>query len=92
MEKLEKAPEGYYDLILMDVQMPDMDGYDATRKIRRLDDPEKAKIPIIAMTANAFVKDRKMALSSGMDDYVSKPVDMNLLVPLLEKYLVKQEN
>lgn len=92
VEKLEKAPEGYYDLILMDVQMPDMDGYDATRKIRRLDDPEKAKIPIIAMTANAFAKDRKMALSSGMDDYVSKPVDMNLLVPLLEKYLVKQEN
>lgn len=92
VEKLEKAPEGYYDLILMDVQMPDMDGYDATRKIRRLDDPEKAKIPIIAMTANAFAKDRKMALSSGMDDYVSKPVDMNLLVPLLEKYLLKQEN
>ena len=92
VEKLEKAPEGYYDLILMDVQMPDMDGYDATRKIRRLDDPEKAKIPIIAMTANTFSKDRKMALSSGMDDYVSKPVDMNLLVPLLEKYLVKQEN
>ena len=92
VEKLEKAPEGYYDLILMDVQMPDMDGYDATRKIRRLDDPEKAKIPIIAMTANTFSKDRKMALSSGMDDYVSKPVDMNLLVPLLERYLVKQEN
>ena len=92
VEKLEKAPEGYYDLILMDVQMPDMDGYDATRKIRRLDAPEKAKIPIIAMTANTFSKDRKMALSSGMDDYVSKPVDMNLLVPLLEKYLVKQEN
>lgn len=92
VEKLEKAPEGYYDLILMDVQMPDMDGYDATRKIRRLDDPEKAKIPIIAMTANTFAKDRKMALSSGMDDYISKPVDMNLLVPLLEKYLVKQEN
>ena len=92
VEKLEKAPEGYYDLILMDVQMPDMDGYDATRKIRRLDDPEKAKIPIIAMTANTFAKDRKMALSSGMDNYVSKPVDMNLLVPLLEKYLVKQEN
>lgn len=92
VEKLEKAPEGYYDLILMDVQMPDMNGYDATRKIRRLDDPEKAKIPIIAMTANTFSKDRKMALSSGMDDYVSKPVDMNLLVPLLEKYLVKQEN
>lgn len=92
VEKLEKAPEGYYDLILMDVQMPDMDGYDATRKIRRLDDTEKAKIPIIAMTANTFSKDRKMALSSGMDDYVSKPVDMNLLVPLLEKYLVKQEN
>ena len=92
VEKLEKVPEGYYDLILMDVQMPDMDGYDATRKIRRLDDPEKAKIPIIAMTANTFSKDRKMALSSGMDDYVSKPVDMNLLVPLLEKYLVKQEN
>ena len=54
--------------------------------------PAGSKVPIIAMTANAFAKDRKMALSSGMDDYVSKPVDMNLLVPLLEKYLVKQEN
>ena len=84
---LEKAANGTYQIILMDVQMPVMNGYDAARKIRRLDDPQKANIPIIAMTANAFSEDRQMALDVGMNDHVAKPINMNVLVPTLRKYL-----
>ena len=84
---LEKAADGTYQIILMDVQMPVMNGYDAARKIRRLDDPQKANIPIIAMTANAFSEDRQMALDVGMNDHVAKPINMNVLVPTLRKYL-----
>ncbi len=87
VDMLEKAADGTYQIILMDVQMPVMNGYDAARKIRRLDDPQKANIPIIAMTANAFSEDRQMALDVGMDDHVAKPINMNVLVPTLRKYL-----
>ena len=87
VDMLEKAADGTYQLILMDVQMPVMNGYDAARKIRRLDDPQKANIPIIAMTANAFSEDRQMALDVGMNDHVAKPINMNVLVPTLRKYL-----
>ena len=87
VELLEKAPAGYYDLILMDVQMPVMNGYEATGKIRKLQDKSKAQIPIIAMTANAFAEDRQKALSVGMNDHVAKPIDMNTLIPVLQKYL-----
>ena len=87
VDMLEKAADGMYQIILMDVQMPVMNGYDAARKIRRLDDPQKANIPIIAMTANAFSEDRQMALDVGMDDHVAKPINMNVLVPTLRKYL-----
>ena len=87
VEMLEKAPSGYYDLILMDVQMPVMNGYEATGKIRKLQDKSKAQIPIIAMTANAFAEDRKKALAVGMNDHVAKPIDMNTLIPTMQKYL-----
>lgn len=87
VDMLEKAANGTYQLILMDIQMPVMNGYDAARKIRRLDDPQKANIPIIAMTANAFTEDRQVALDAGMNDHIAKPINMNVLVPTLRKYL-----
>ena len=87
VDMLEKAANGTYQLILMDIQMPVMNGYDAARKIRRLDDPQKANIPIIAMTANAFTEDRQAALDAGMNDHIAKPINMSVLVPTLRKYL-----
>ena len=87
VDMLEKAANGTYQLILMDIQMPVMNGYDAARKICGLDDPQKANIPIIAMTANAFTEDRQVALDAGMNDHIAKPINMNVLVPTLRKYL-----
>ena len=87
VDMLEKAVNGTYQLILMDIQMPVMNGYDAAKKIRRMDDPQKANIPIIAMTANAFTEDRQAALDAGMNDHIAKPINMNVLVPTLRKYL-----
>ena len=87
LDKLEKAASGYYDMILMDIQMPVMDGYDAAARIRRMKDEKKASIPIIAMTANAFAEDRQKAISMGMNDHVAKPIDMNVLLPVIAKYI-----
>ena len=87
IDMLEKADVDYYKLILMDVQMPVMNGYDATLAIRKMKDTKKARIPIIAMTANVFAEDIQKVLSVGMNDYVAKPVDMNILVPTIMKYL-----
>ena len=87
VDLLEKAANGTYQLILMDIQMPVMNGYDAAKKIRRMDDLPKANIPIIAMTANAFSEDKQAALDAGMNDHVSKPINMNVLVPTIQKYL-----
>ena len=87
VDMLEKAANGTYQLILMDIQMPVMNGYDAAKKIRRMEDPQKANIPIIAMTANAFTEDRQVALDAGMNDHIAKPINMNVLVPTLRKYL-----
>lgn len=87
VDMLEKAANGTYQLILMDVQMPVMNGYDATKKIRRMDDPQKANIPIVAMTANAFSEDKQVALDAGMNDHIAKPINMSVLVPTLRKYL-----
>ena len=87
VDMLEKSANGTYQLILMDVQMPVMNGYDATKKIRRMDDPQKANIPIVAMTANAFSEDRQVALDAGMNDHIAKPINMSVLVPTLRKYL-----
>ena len=87
LDKLEKAVAGYYDMILMDIQMPVMDGYDAAARIRRMKDEKKASIPIVAMTANAFAEDRQKAISMGMNDHVAKPIDMNVLLPVIAKYI-----
>ena len=87
VDMLEKAANGTYQLILMDIQMPVMNGYDAAKKIRRMEDPQKANIPIIAMTANAFSEDKQAALDAGMNDHIAKPINMNVLVPTLRKYL-----
>ncbi len=84
---LAQAPEGYYDLVLMDIQMPRMNGYEAAAKIRGMADAKKAGIPIIAMTANAFAEDRQAALDTGMNAHVAKPIDMAVLLPTLLRCL-----
>ena len=85
--RMEKEPAGTYDLILMDIQMPHMDGYKATQAIRRLADQKKAGIPIIAMTANAFEEDRKKALEKGMNGHIAKPVDIEKMKEILQNTL-----
>lgn len=92
VEMLEKAADGYYDLILMDIQMPIMNGYDAATKIRRMDDRKKCSIPIIAMTANAFSEDKEKALEVGMNDHVAKPIDMNVVLPAIIKQISRSRN
>ena len=87
VEMLKDRPAGYYSIILMDIQMPVLDGYNATINIRRMDDKAKASIPIVAMTANAFAEDREKALSVGMNDHIAKPVDMSKLIPTIRKYI-----
>ena len=79
VEKYKSAEHGKYDLILMDIQMPNMNGYEATRRIRQFENSKKASIPILAMTANAFEEDKKMAMDAGMNGHVSKPIDVNVL-------------
>ena len=87
ISRITEMPAGTYDIILMDIQMPKMDGYKATQTIRNLSDQEKACIPIIAMTANAFTEDRIRAKEAGMDEHISKPVDGNLLVKVIHELL-----
>ena len=87
VEKMKENPADAYDLILMDVQMPVMNGYQATRAIRGLEDPVKAAIPIVAMTANAFDEDRTLALEAGMDGHIAKPIDIAMLMETLGEIL-----
>lgn len=91
VQMLRERPEHYYDVVLMDIQMPNMDGYEATKEIRAIDN-DTAHIPIIAMTANAFEEDRRKALEAGMDGYVAKPVDINLLLQTLRDQMHRQTN
>ena len=91
LDKMRDKPEGSYDLILMDVQMPVMNGYDATRAIRKLTDTAKASIPIIAMTANAFEEDREEAINAGMNGYVAKPIDIKKLFETLSEIIKGQD-
>ena len=83
---MERAGEGEFDAILMDVQMPVMNGYDATRAIRALEREDARTIPIIAMTANAFAEDEKEALDAGMDIHLAKPIDIELLKQVIRQY------
>ena len=87
---MKEAEVGQYDLILMDIQMPVMDGYEATRQIRTLENPEIAGIPIVAMTANAFDEDKKAAMDAGMNGHIAKPIDVSKLLELLWE-IVKPE-
>ena len=80
----EKADADYYDLVLMDIQMPNMDGYKATQLIRQLLDKKKSGIPVIAMTANAFEEDKRHALAAGMDGFLSKPIVIEELLHTLQ--------
>ena len=82
-----ESKERIYRLVLLDIQMPVMNGYDATLAIRKMKDTKKARIPIVAMTANAFAEDRQKALAVGMNDHVAKPVDTNILAPPMIIYL-----
>ena len=87
VDLLKGSEVGYYQMILMDVQMPVLNGYEATKVIRELDDRELASIPIIAMTANAFEEDRKEALKSGMNGHIAKPIDIEVLFDTMGKIL-----
>ena len=87
VEKVKNSKPGNYDLVLMDVQMPVMNGYEATKQIRALNDPELAGITILAMTANAFDEDRKKALECGMDGFLTKPIVIEELIGTLQKNL-----
>ena len=85
VNKVAKMPVGTYDMILMDIQMPKMDGYKATQEIRHLPDKDKACIPIIAMTASAFEEDKREAIAAGMNGHIAKPIDVNELMAILVK-------
>ena len=87
-DKLEEADEGYYDLILMDIQMPILNGYDTTAKIRQMESPKKASTPIVAMTANAFEEDIAMAQKVGMNGFIAKPLDAEKMFTILKQSIV----
>ena len=87
VERMSAAPAGTYDAVLMDIQMPKMNGYEAAKRIRRLDDPAKARIPIVAVTANAFEEDRRLALDAGMDGHLAKPYDVPKMLATLAELL-----
>ena len=89
VERFAKAREGEFDAILMDVQMPVMNGYDATRAIRGLERRDAGEVPIIAMTANAFAEDEKEALDAGMNVHLAKPIDIVLLKRIIKQYVKK---
>ena len=89
LDKVQKAAAGYYDLILMDMQMPVMNGMDATKAIRALPDKAKANVPIVAMTANAFEEDRQTALACGMNGHIAKPIDVNKVLETLKELMTK---
>ena len=91
VNRIIKMPAGTYDIILMDIQMPKMDGYKATQAIRNLPDKDKARIPIIAMTANAFEEDKREAIAAGMDGHIAKPIQVDKLLSMLAEMIRKQE-
>ena len=88
---IEKKDADYYNLVLMDIQMPNMDGYKATQLIRQFSDKKKSRIPVIAMTANAFEEDRRNAIAAGMNDHIAKPIHVEKLLLILKKFIGQQE-
>ena len=92
VNRIEKMPADTYDMILMDIQMPKMDGYKATQEIRHLPDKAKTCIPIIAMTANAFEEDKKASLAAGMNGHIAKPIQVDKLLSTLSEIIRQQEN
>lgn len=91
LERFEKMPENYYDMIFMDIQMPVLNGYEATEAIRSLPRADAAQIPIIAMTANAFTEDIRRSREAGMNEHLTKPLDVGELMKCLEKWLGKND-
>ena len=91
LEMLQRSDPGYYQLVLMDVQMPVMSGYEAVREIRQLETQRLADIPVIAMTANAFEEDKQEALRNGMDGHIAKPINIELLFTTLNKVLAREK-
>ncbi len=87
VDKVKNSEPGYYQVVLMDIQMPVMNGYEATREIRRLEDPGLASVPIVAMSANAFEEDRQAALQAGMNGHIAKPIDVKVLFETLHNLL-----
>ena len=87
VDKVKGSTPGYFSLVLMDIQMPVMDGYQAARAIRSLDDSQLAQIPIIALSANAFESDKQMSMESGMNEHLTKPIDIPLLLETITKYI-----
>ena len=92
ISRITEMPAGTYDIILMDIQMPKMDGYKATQTIRNMSDQEKACIPIIAMTANAFEEDKRAAIAAGMNGHIAKPIQVDKLLSILAEMIRQQEN
>ena len=90
VEKVEASPEGLYDLVFMDIQMPVMNGYEATAAIRSLPG-EKGKLPIVAMTANAFAEDVQKSKEAGMNDHITKPVNLELFYSVIKKHMIGEE-
>ena len=91
IDMLKSAEPGYYQLILMDIQMPVMNGYETTNAIRKLSDPTLSSIPILAMTANAFESDKQEALQNGMNGHIAKPIDIEKLIETLDEILGQEE-
>ena len=92
VNRIEKMPADTYDMILMDIQMPKMDGYKATQAIRNLTDKDKASIPIIAMTANAFEEDKRDAIAAGMNGHIAKPIQVDKMLSILSEVIRQREN
>ena len=88
VDMVRRSEPGYYQLVLMDIQMPEMNGYEATREIRRLEDKELASIPILAMSANAFEEDKQEAMKCGMNGHISKPIDVKTLLETLDSIIL----
>lgn len=89
---IRTSKPGYYRMVLMDIQMPVMDGYEATRAIRALDRPDAASIPIIAVSANAFEEDMKKSREAGMNEHITKPFNKDKLEEILARYLYTEDN